>query len=320
VVSYTHQNAPSAHQHRLFSIRLLVETWLIFLALLAGAYTLQSRSETMSQLGLCFVIFCLGCWFHRLYTNAHEAIHKKLFPEKLWLNDLMGQLLLLPLLIPLPVYRKIHAFHHGHNRRDHATSTLDGYVVKRAPGQLKRAWIHALWYGGVFLGGYFIHGVISIILFLCLPHSVAIRVSPAFKAWRVVDQLHSWAVFIAGIGLHVGVAWAVGIDTWAVMFGYPFLVFAWVYSLLVYIYHYRTSYGPEVRFNVRSVKTHPFFSWWLLNFNEHATHHRLPKTPWYRLPIIRQPLPEAQRDNNNMPHVRAAIWQQWKGASIFEEE
>ncbi len=239
-------------RHRRISARLVVESLLVFGGLELLALTLVNDGESLAaQIGLPLTIVALGCWFHRLYTNAHEAIHKMLFPQHLWLNDLVGQILLLPLLIPLPVYRKIHAFHHGHNRRNHETSTLDGYVVKPGPGRLKRASVYGLWYVGVFFGGYFLHGLVSIILFLCLPQRVARSISPAFKGWRLLDQLRSWLAFGLGGLLHVSVALAWGVEAWAVMFGFPFLVFAWLYSLLVYIYHYRTSYGPEVRFNVR---------------------------------------------------------------------
>jgi fatty acid desaturase len=236
-------------------------------------------------------------------------------------NDIVGQLLLLPLLIPIPVYRKIHKFHHTDNRRDHHTSTLDGKVVDQEPGALVKFWHHLTWYVGVFLGGYFLHGVISILLFLFVPPQLAEKVSPAFEGWTFAEQLTSAAIFAGGVGLHVGFGWVFGVDAWAVALGYPLLFFAWIYSLIVYIYHYRTTYGEKVWLNVRSVEdASALFRWWLLNFNHHRVHHRYPTLPWHMLPEEPAELPEDFADNENVDTIHEAILQQAQGPSIFVEE
>ena len=227
--------------------------------------------------------------------------------------------LLLPLLIPVPVYRKIHKFHHTHNRRDHHTSTLDGYVVGDEPGYFKRVWIGLLWYLGVFAGGYFIHGVISILLFLFMPPVLARKISPAFENWSWSDQISSILIFAAGIGFHAGFWMLLGQDAWIAALGRPLLFFAWIYSLLVYIYHYRTTYGDQVVYNVRSVSAHGFFRWWLLNFNHHRVHHRYPTLPWHMLPDEPADLPDDFQRNENVDNIGQAIRQQLRGPQIFVE-
>jgi fatty acid desaturase len=109
-----------------------------------------------------------------------------------------------------------------------------------------------------------------------------------------------------------------GARVWALTLGAPLLAFAWVYSLLVYIYHYETDYGPAVRFHVRSLRPSPIASWWLLNFNEHGTHHRLPKLPWYALPEHREPLPPEHAANQKVQTITAAILRQLRGPRIIE--
>jgi len=302
---------------------MLTETILVSALLTTAGVLLAKSSLTGASLyvPLTVSIVLQGCWFHRLYTIGHEAVHRKLAPSHKLLNDVIGQALLLPLLIPVPIYRKIHKFHHRHNRRDHHTSTLDGYVVRGRLGFLERAWINACWYVGVFAGGYFLHGVVSILLFMFIPPSVAVRISPAFKGWRWRDQGLSAVLFFGAIGAHVGFAALLGVRAWVFAVGAPLLFFAWIYSMLVYIYHYDTTYGDEVWLNVRSVEdAHPFFEWWLLNFNHHRVHHRYPTKPWYVLPEEPATLPETHAHNENVHGIAQAIRQLARGPAIFVEE
>lgn len=311
---------PAVHYPR--TRRMLAETVIVLVALTAlgvwlGGFAPLEGPPRWAALAAFAV--AQGCWFHRLYTASHEAVHRKLLPDHRRLNDVVGQLLLLPLLIPLPVYRAIHKFHHTHNRRDPHTSTLDGYVVRRA-GPITRGLIHLLWYVGVFAGGYFIHGVVSILLFLFVPPRLARRISPAFAHWTLRDQWLSALIFAAGVGLHVGLAWWLGPQIWLAALGYPLLFFAWIYSMLVYIYHYRTTYGDEVWYNVRSVDARPIFRWWLLNFNHHRVHHRYPTLPWHMLPEEPAEMPEEfSAHNENVSTIGQAIGQQIIGPTIFVE-
>jgi fatty acid desaturase len=305
-------------RHRLITTRLVLESTFILLLLATLTVLLDGASGRIATLAVPVLIGLQGCWLHRLYVVAHEASHAKLWPNDRRINDLLGQLMLLPLMVPLRIHRKIHAFHHGHNRRDHETSALDTFVIRGRAGALRRLWCHALWFIAVFAGGFFIHSLVSVVLFLAMPLNIARRISPAFKGWRGRDQLRSLASFALGLGLHLGVAGLLGPRVWALTLGWPLLAFAWVYSLLVYIYHYDTGYGPAVRFHVRSLRYAPLASWWLLNFNEHATHHREPKLPWYRLPDHREPLPLEHADNQKVQTIAAAILHQLRGPRIIE--
>ena len=302
----------------MITARLLLETVSIAALLAAATLGLAAQPGRLAALGVASLIALQGCWLHRLYVVAHEASHAKLWPSDRRINDALGQALLLPLMLPLRIHRKIHAFHHGHNRRDFETSALDTFVIRGRATALRRAWCFVLWYIAVFAGGFFIHSLISVVLFLAMPMSIARRISPAFRGWRVGDQLRSLLAFGLGLGFHLGVAGLAGAEVWALTLGGPLLAFAWVYSLLVYIYHYDTDYGPDVRFHVRSLRRSAIGAWWLLNFNEHATHHRAPKLAWYALPEHREPLPAAHVDNQKIESIAAAILRQLRGPKIIE--
>jgi len=148
---------------------------------------------------------------------------------------------------------------------------------------------------------------------------LARRVSPAFHGWTIRDQLASLLAFAAGLAFHLLVAYLLGADAWARILGWPLLAFAWVYSLFVYIYHYDTTYGEPVRDNARSLQRVPLLAWWLLNFNEHATHHRDASIPWYRLPDARRAPPPRAEANQRVTTIAAAVLAQLRGPRIIEE-
>ncbi len=308
-----------AHNWR--SLRLLAETVALFLLLSAASLAaLRSLPPGMAWPMIALLALVQGLWFDRMYTVAHEAVHRKLFPTHKRLNDLIGAALMLPLVAPFTVYRKIHGFHHGANRRDPESAALDHFRVSASAPAWQRARFRMVWIFYVFCGGFFLHTLATILIFLVVPERRAARISPVFRAWPLRLRLRAWAEFAIGIGLHVGVASWLGTAAWFALLGLPMLVFAWVWSLLLYVYHYRTSVGPDVRHNVRSLPRQPFFSWLLLNFNEHATHHRDPSIPWYELPARRYRLPESHAGNENVTTLAAAVWQQRRGPVLWSPE
>lgn len=265
------------------------------------------------------ILLAQGLWLDRIYIVGHEATHRKLFLKNRTANELAGILLLTPLAVPLQIFRKIHVFHHGFNRRDNHTAALDTFVSRKPITAARRFFYRLLWFVGVFGSGYFWYSLGSIVIFLFLPTALATRISPAFKNWTRRDRAVAWGEFLLGIGFHLTFYLIGGWQFWLVSLALPMLVFAWIWSLLVYVFHYDTSVGAEVRFNVRSLDGNWFFSWLLMNFNEHTTHHAFPNLPWYELPAQKHELPERFRENQNVRTIWQAIRQQLKGPQIVYE-
>lgn len=308
-------------KHTGITAKLIAETLILLLglALLANALVGADLGAWFYPLYLP-ILFFQGLWLDRIYIIGHEAAHKKLVPTNRTLNDALGQLVLLPLLIPVIIYRKVHYFHHGFNRKDHHHSALDVFVSRRPVTPLIRAYYYLLWYLGVFAGGYFLHSLASIVVFLFLPTAQAQKISPAFRGWNARDRLVAWGQFSLGLALHASVWLAFGSQAWLYALGLPLLSFAWIWSLLVYIFHYDTTIGSQVRFNVRSLSRHPFFSWLLMNFNEHATHHMHPTIPWYELPEKHKDLPAAYARNQNAKTFLQAVLNQLKGPTVIYDK
>lgn len=309
-----------AHHNRK-SLLLLAETVIVF-ALLASlaALALSALPKWSAWAAVAVLAVAQGLWFDRMYTVAHEAVHRKLFPSRPMLNDLIGAVLMLPLVAPFTIYRKIHGFHHGANRRDTESAALDHFRVSASAPAGLRARYKALWFFYVFCGGFFLHTLATILIFLLVPAKRAQRISPVFRSWPSRLRVRAWVEFGLGVALHVAVAATMGGALYFALLGLPMLVFAWIWSLLLYVYHYRTSVGPDVLHNVRSLPRQPFFSWLLLNFNEHATHHRNPNIPWYELPERRYQLPASHAGNDNVAALAAAIWQQRRGPILWSPE
>ena len=310
-------------ENKSINSKLIFETLGVFvlISMIAACIPYLPLSPTLRWVVYAPLLLFQGLWFYRFYIVGHEASHGKLFRDNRKLNDLWGSVVLLPLMVPVPIYRKIHMFHHGFNRKDHHTSALDTFVIKGKPTLLRKAYCYTLWYLGVFCGGFFIHSLISVLLFLFIPVSLSSKISPAFNNWTIKDQLSSIALFSAGVLLHVAVYFLLGKEIYLYTLGFPMLSFAWVLSILVYIFHYDTTTGNSVRYNVRSLHRVPVFSWVLMNFNEHATHHQYPNIPWYELPVKSTPLPEEfTRRNQNTWNFLRAILNQLKGPAIVYED
>src|SRR5690606_5017469 len=116
--------------HTGVTLRLIIETVLLlvgagWVAPVLGRAVGEDRLWLLAYLPLLLFQALL---FQRLYIIGHEASHRKLVPKRVATNDLLGQALLLPILIPVRVYRQVHMFHHGFNRKDHHTSALDVFV------------------------------------------------------------------------------------------------------------------------------------------------------------------------------------------------
>lgn len=303
---------------RWINTRLLLETALLFVALaLLANYCGPRAGQSGGWLAAYLVIWLMqGLMLQRLYIIAHEAAHRKLAARG-WLNDLLGQVVLSSIFVPLQVYRKIHQFHHGFNRKDIYTSALDVFVSPWPVTPLIKAICFGLWYLGVFAGGLFLHSLVSIVLFLFMPVRLAQKISPAFRQWRNRDRLIAWAQFLGAVAMQFAVGRVLGFEAWVYTFGLPLISFAWIWSLMVYVFHYNTTLGDQIRYNVRAINANRLLRWWLMNFNQHATHHMYPNLPWHALPLKAADLPAPFAEKNptarSLPH---AILNQLHGPTV----
>ena len=127
------------------------------------------------------------------------------------------------------------------NRRDPATAALDTFVLSRRPTGIGRLYHRAAWIFCVFLGGFFVHTLISFVLFLVVPTRLSQRISPCFAGSAGADRLRAWGELAAALAVHLFPFRWLGMSDFVVGFVLPLIPFAWVFSLLLYIYHYRVA-------------------------------------------------------------------------------
>jgi fatty acid desaturase len=156
-----------------------------------------------------------------------------------------------------------------------------------------------------------------VLLFLALPLRFAERISPAFRGWTLRDRTLSIGAFVLAVLPQIWCWNSLGPAAWLRLCGAPLLVFSWFYSAQLYIYHYATSIGPNVTQHARALGG-PWVNWWLLNLNEHDTHHLRPAIVWYRL---RDAAHQAQRQSPGRIR-RSLVWgicNQLRGPRIVTE-
>ena len=121
---------PATRSHAVVTARLLLETVALLVATAWAAIAIAGATAGDPRWWWLYppVLLLQALLFQRLYIIGHEASHRKLVPGHAVRNDLLGQFMMLPILIPVRIYRQVHMFHHGFNRRDHHTSALDVFV------------------------------------------------------------------------------------------------------------------------------------------------------------------------------------------------
>ena len=151
---------------------------------------------------------------------------------------------------------------------DAQTSALDVYVVPANPTWIQRLWPKLLWYAGI-LGGWFIHSGVNK-LFCCF-QCIARNVSPAFKGWTFRDQI-SRCCRLSHNALHILISCSGDFTLWV----YRYCIH------LVYLPLYTHCNCTSITIGLLWAPAHSFMredqdewlSWWLLNLNEHDTHHQ----------------------------------------------
>jgi fatty acid desaturase len=203
----------------------------------------------------------------------HETIHGHPFASRR-LNSLLGSVPL-GLLIPYPIYRRTHLFHHRFGGRILTEPYVDPESFYLRPGQLAESsapvrWLRVL--NTTLVGRLLFGPLVASAEFLAIE---ARQLASARGEWRI------WGWHLLGVALVL--AWVVG-----VCHIHPLLYLAcFVYpgqslTLLRSFAEHRANPEPSQRTAV--VEANALLSLVFLYNNLHVVHHAWPSLPWYRLP------------------------------------
>jgi fatty acid desaturase len=205
----------------------------------------------------------------------HEATHYRAAPTR-WLNEVIGEILALPVLIKMQDYRKTHFAHHRN------VNTGDDPDWVRKLGDRDFAFPKSALEIGVML----------------LPFALGI------KFFILINKLKLQSKRYAQSGLRPSILTIARsitiliIASMSIVLGFwDMLIFYWIIPLLtssMVFFHIRSvaehfAIDSDHAFNQTRTVISPFWEAWLLaphGINYHLEHHLYPSVPFYRLPEV----------------------------------
>ena len=220
-------------------------------------------------------VIVIGSRLHALAILMHEATHYRAAPTR-WLNEMIGEILALPVLIKMQDYRKTHFAHHRH------VNTSDDPDWVRKLGDKDFAFPKSALEIGVMLLP-FVFGV----KFFILIH----KFKQQSKKYAQSSIRPSILTVARSIALVVIVSISIVFKFW------DMLIFYWIVPLLtssMVFFHVCSvaehfAIESDHAFNRTRTVISPFWEAWLLaphNINYHLEHHLYPSVPFYRLSTV----------------------------------
>jgi fatty acid desaturase len=203
----------------------------------------------------------------------HETIHGHPFASRR-LNALLGSVPL-GLIIPYPIYRRTHLFHHRFGGRILTEPYVDPESFYLRPGQLAQASAPMRWLrqaNTTLIGRLIVGPLIATGEFL------------AIEARNLTTERREWRLWVwHTLGIAGVLVWVVEVChihplVYLACFVYPGQSLSLVRSFA----EHRANPGPAQRTAV--VEANPLISLIFLYNNLHVVHHAWPALPWYQLP------------------------------------
>jgi fatty acid desaturase len=246
------------------SLRLLLFLALYGIAVYAALIFDHPIVLAASSMGI--VCAMIGCT-----VLLHEASHRSLFRRPL-INDAVGFLCGLPILLPVSGFRTNHTGHHA--RRSSQGDPQDAAFPRLDKATTVAA--HLL----VFL-------VKAYAFILILPASVIAR---ADRRTRYQISLEYGLI----IAFYTGLFWLLPFALVWKLWLLPLLIGALFTQLRAIAEHGLTSRG-NVFTATRTVTSNRLASFLMCNINYHLEHHLFPAVPWYNLPKVHRLLQDEYR-------------------------
>lgn len=182
-----------------------------------------------------------------MFTPLHEAAHGNVHPSCRLVNDVVGHTCGLPLLAPLPAFRRIHLRHHAHTNLVGLDPDL--WASEGPWWQLPFRW------SSIFLRYWWIT-----------------LLQGAASDWYAMN-----AILVVLCGL-----WLMGAPVFQCWLFPHVAATATLSFTLDYLPHHGLQHGRSV--DTRIVSTNPIVCGLTLMQSMHAVHHMLPRAPWHQYP------------------------------------
>ncbi|GMH45843.1 hypothetical protein BSKO_13806 [Bryopsis sp. KO-2023] len=233
---------------------------------------------------LPFAWFLAGTASTGLFVLGHDCGHG-VFHEKKWVNDIIGHLVLTPLIYPFEPWRIMHNLHHLHTNKLHKDTGWHPLSVEEAVEH-----------------GPVVYNIIKIFmgsplrLFLSIVHWVKLHFNPAgFTPKQLKKVCVSWAVCLAfAVGMWTWLTVTMGFwDGWFKFWFMPWIGYHFWMSTFTLVHHTapHIPFRSEENYHGAQAKlggtVHCDFPKWIQvmchNINVHVPHHLSVKIPFYHL-------------------------------------
>jgi fatty acid desaturase len=241
---------------------------LLFPALWAiGSYGILYASTPTIRIAACLAIVCAFIGFS---VVVHETSHQRMFRNAI-VNDLVGVLCGLAVILPVYAFRAYHSAHHV-RRNSVPHTTGNGFDLSRVSS----------------LAVFALGNLAKSFAFVTVLPVVAI----ANAGWGMRLRIFSEYGFIAAFAAFV--LQAVPFELVWQMWLLPLLIAALLTQLRAVAEHGLTTKG-NVFTATRTVVSNRHVSYLMCNINFHLEHHLFPGVPWYNLPKAHQLLRDEYR-------------------------
>ena len=224
----------------------------------------------------------LGTSLQGFFVIAHDCGHRS-FSNRIWVNDLVGHIVTLPLAYPYHAWRILHNFHHKHTNKldvDNAWAPWTAESFDRAPRTLQ--WLYRRMRGWFWWGGSIVHW--GKLHFNWQQFTGKQRQQVRFSILLVLG-----AVAIAFPALII----TTGITGFAKFWLMPFFVYHFWMSTFTMFHHTMPEipFEPEGKWNEARAQlsgtVNCKYPWWVEflchDINVHIPHHLTTAIPWYNL-------------------------------------
>lgn len=240
------------------------------IAVYYGADLALSNSIALKVIGIAI----LGLMFAHGVELQHQVLHNQGFKNRT-LNEIVGVLLGLPMLVSFAGYQASHLRHHKHLGTPENKEFFD-YGDQYGSSKLASLWIWAnrFMMPSLYLG--FLKN-----LYLALWKRKIPDESPDVSARMCRDYM---VMFLAIIALGM-ISWATQSATIFLIWLIPLLFVATpVHALIEMPEHYRCDTSSTDPFrNTRTIQSNAFMNWFTNGNNYHVEHHMMPGLPIDRL-------------------------------------
>ncbi len=233
----------------------------------------------------------LGTSLIGLFVLGHDCGHRS-FSNRIWVNDLVGHILFLPLIYPFHAWRIMHNHHHKHTNKlgeDNTWTPFSPEEFEQLP-----AW-HQWWYqrmrGSFWWLGSVAHWAVSHFDWRLFTGKQREQVR-----FSVLLVIVTAAIAFPLVFLNFGI-WGF-VKFWLL----PWLVYHFWMSTFTIVHHTLPTipFKPENQWHEASAQlcgtVHCKYPWWVEflchDINVHIPHHLTTAIPWYNLRLAHQSLKE----------------------------